>query len=354
MRSENLFRHSGLAAIILCSLILTCGGCGLEQRILGSQSQERPAAEVVGVSGRTDEAPVVQAGRLNVSGPEVPEAQLAAIANVQEAALKELQGQSHEVVGTAVSMYNGKPVLVALTRSHSRGIPRVSRGADVVELVVGDVRAQSYCCGTSTSRADECASGTLGAIVTDGIRSYWLSNWHVFVHPQGKVGDNVCSPGRYYASCGATPVIGTVSRFTPIRFDGSANTVDCAIARIIPGTNVSRLEAAGSNSFVPSGHVVAPSVNMAVKKVGGTTGFTTGTIVAVNATLSVSYRGIGTAKFTGVILTSAMSQEGDSGSLICQRSTNYPVALLFAGSSSVSVGGPIGTVFTAIGAHIPS
>lgn len=265
-----------------------------------------------------------------------------------------LRRSAPELLGTATSTFEGRPVVLALTRTPIGALPgRVAR-REVMQLVVGDVTAQAFYCGTSTGRADECSAGTLGAIVTDGIRNYWLSNWHVFMRPTGKVGDAINSPGRVDVRCGSSNLVGTVSRFTSLRFDGSTNTVDCAIARIIPGTSVSRVQAAGTNSFVPSATTRTATVGMAVKKVGRITGFTTGKVIAVNASLAVAYGGLGSANFKGVVLFSRMSESGDSGALICSQSGNNPVALLFAGSSTTSVGCPIGAVLTAVGARIPS
>ena len=49
------------------------------------------------------------------------------------------------------------------------------------------------------------------------------------------------------------------------------------------------------------------------------------------------------ARFTGQVLTEAMSQGGDSGSLVVDGTENKAVGLLFAGS-------PVATVFTPIDA----
>lgn len=298
-------------------------------------------------------ARVVRSEQLDAFGPASGDS-LAAATRDQDDVELSLRRAAPGLLGTAVSTFEGRPVVLALTRTPIGALPgRIAR-REVVQLVVGDVAAQAFCCGTSTGRADECSSGTLGAIVTDGVRNYWLSNWHVFVHPQGKVGDAIDAPGRYDAGCGTSNLVGTVSRFTPLRFDGSTNTVDCAIARIIPGTSVSSVQAAGTNSFVPSATIKTATVGLAVKKVGRSTGFTTGKVIAVNASLAVAYGGIGSANFKGVVLFSHLSEPGDSGSLICSQSGSNPVALLFAGSSTTSVGCPIGAVFTAVGAHVPN
>lgn len=288
---------------------------------------------------------------LLAAGESVRESLAAAIQS-QKTAHEVILRLDPDVVGTAASTLNGHPVVVALTRRTIPGLPARAAGLGLAQLVVGDVRAAGYYCGTSAGPSTQCSSGTLGAIVTDGVRNYWLSNWHVFVRTTGTVGTSILSPGRADAGCGYPPVVGNVSRFVPVRFDGSTNTVDCAIARIAPGITVSAIEAAGPNSFKPAAQTCLASIGLAVKKVGRTTGYTTGKVTAVNASLTVNYLGIGGAKFSGLVIFSHMSESGDSGSLIVSSAANLPVALLFADSPTTTVGCPINAVYQAIGAHI--
>jgi hypothetical protein len=101
--------------------------------------------------------------------------------------------------------------------------------------------------------------------------------------------------------------------------------------------------------------VRVPTVGLAVQKSGRTTGHTTGTISSINTTVSVRYSkscgsGGGTT-FTFpnqvVITGSTFSAGGDSGSLIVSTgSCPQPVALLFAGSSTSTIGNPAGLVLT--------
>jgi len=89
---------------------------------------------------------------------------------------------------------------------------------------------------------------------------------------------------------------------------------------------------------------LAPTLGMRVRKMGRTTGLTFGTITLLNATVNVGYttsRGNRTARFTGQVITEAMSQGGDSGSLVVDATQNKAVGLLFAGS-------PLATIFTPI------
>jgi len=110
----------------------------------------------------------------------------------------------------------------------------------------------------------------------------------------------------------------------------------------------------------PSPTTLEPTLNMPVQKSGRTTGQTFGTITTVNMTVNVGYSGCGTAKFVNqiVITPGSFSAGGDSGSLILHRtlrdSSNRfrPVALLFAGSSTMTIGNRINDVLGALSAAI--
>jgi len=83
---------------------------------------------------------------------------------------------------------------------------------------------------------------------------------------------------------------------------------------------------------------------MSVRKSGRTTEFTTGTITVLNATVNVSY-GVGqVARFENQIVTTPMSQGGDSGSLLVAGDALHAVGLLFAGSDQATIHNPIQAV----------
>lgn len=88
-----------------------------------------------------------------------------------------------------------------------------------------------------------------------------------------------------------------------------------------------------------------------VRKSGRTTGYTEGTITLLNATINVAY-GDRTARFTGQVITTPMSQGGDSGSLIVDGTENKAVGLLFAGSNLSTIFTPIDEVLSALNVTI--
>jgi hypothetical protein len=198
-----------------------------------------------------------------------------------------------------------------------------------------------------------CCSGTLGALVKDNNNTlYILSNNHVLgLSGQASPGDDISQPGLIDNNCQIPPI---VADFTIAPTLGSSN-VDAAIAQLKSGA----MDASGEieDIGVPSSVVASPAVGMSVAKSGRTTGFTTGTISSINTSVSVQYQsGCGqgkkfTVSYTNqvVINSSTFSAGGDSGSLIVTNNSNHqPVALLFAGSSTSTIGNPIGQVLTQV------
>jgi hypothetical protein len=201
-----------------------------------------------------------------------------------------------------------------------------------------------------------CCSGTLGALVTDGINQYILSNNHVIGRSGGAVaGDDISQPGLIDANCAITTVVADFTGAAPL---GPSN-VDAGLAQLRPG----QMDGSGfiEDIGVPGALIAPPTVGLAVAKSGRTTGFTTGSVTSINTSVSVQYsRECGGGKkftvgFTNQIVIggSTFSAGGDSGSLIVtNNSAHNPVGLLFAGSSSATIANPIGEVLTRLGATL--
>jgi hypothetical protein len=196
-----------------------------------------------------------------------------------------------------------------------------------------------------------CCSGTLGALVKDnnGVL-YILSNNHVLgLSGQANPGDAISQPGLIDNNCVTPPI---VADFT-VAPELEPSNVDAAIAQLRSGQmdETGEIEDIG----VPSSVVATPAVAMSVAKSGRTTGFTTGTITSINTTVNVQYtaRCGGGKRFTVnytnqvVIGGAGFSAGGDSGSLIVTNNSGHnPVALLYAGSSTTTIGNPAGEVLT--------
>jgi len=129
--------------------------------------------------------------------------------------------------------------------------------------------------------------------------------------------------------------------------DVPTNQVDCALAKPVN-------PAMFSDEIIQIGKVSGTkpaTLGQRVRKYGRTTSYTEGNITLLNATVNIAYNTIAgqkTARFTGMVITEAMSQGGDSGSLIVDMTENKAVGLLFAGSNLATIFIPIDNVLTAL------
>lgn len=215
--------------------------------------------------------------------------------------------------------------------------------------------------GVSVANNSFCAAGTIGAIVEKGGQKYILSNNHVLAREnQAAIGEPIVQPGRYdnKPKCAdnlATDKVAELSEFVTLKFDGTDNTVDAAIARLT--TTDFTCSTLPSFYGFPGSSTVTATVGLAIKKVGRTSVLTTGRVNAVNATINVNYGSSGVARFVGQIVTSGhFSKAGDSGSLVVtDDGNNNPVGLLFAGTSNgVTILNPIGDVLSDLNVSICS
>jgi hypothetical protein len=197
-----------------------------------------------------------------------------------------------------------------------------------------------------------CSGGTIGCVVQKNGNSYFLSNNHVFAREnKAAIGEDIVQPGLIEVNCSqiSNDVVADLSEFKSITFKRNANNkIDAAIAMIRPGIDFSCGMICG---YTPSATPVTAALNMAVKKCGRTTEYTTGTVNGLNVTVLISYSK-GTARFIGQVQFTDMSDSGDSGSLIVTQSGNNPVALLFAGSSTTTIGNPIQDVLSNFGVTV--
>lgn len=264
-----------------------------------------------------------------------------------------------DVIGTGTGVgSNGRLAVLVLTRRAGvAGIPSTVDGVQTEVRVIGDVVPYAkpggggLQCGTSTGNDLECAAGTIGAVVLKSGTKYLLSNNHVFARENdASIGEREDAPGRYDAhpKCAQNPQCATLAQFVNINFGGN-NTIDCAIATMSTSNPTS---VAQSGGYTATSTVVSPSVGLAVKKSGRTSGLTHDTISAINVTINVGYTA-GTATFTGQIMTGAQFiRSGDSGSLMVTETGNNPVGLCFAGGSGGAFANPIGPVLQAFAATI--
>lgn len=222
----------------------------------------------------------------------------------------------------------------------------------------------------TTKNTITCCGGTLGSLVTRGGTQYILSNTHVLARSDAaSIGDNIVQPGLIdtpTCTTAGTTTVANLSQFFNLQTSPTPN-IDAAIAQVVAGKvdtagKIVYLGAAVDSNGVPvadapQGGAGLPTSSIAtgraVAKSGRSTGLTCSTIEATNISTSVDYTtncdGTGT-NFTidyvnqiGVI-GGDFSGEGDSGSLIVTQDTAIPVALLYAGSNTDTVGNPVADV----------
>jgi hypothetical protein len=274
----------------------------------------------------------------------------------------------------------------------STATPTVSGSAAVTVLPPND-KAQSGAVelGTSGSNAKDsitsgnkitCCGGTLGALVQRDGTQFILSANHVLARSDAAaVGDAIIQPGLIdTATCTPTGAntVANLSAFFNMQ-TGPSPKIDAAIAQVIPGKvdgsgNILLLGDHTDSNGVPvpgapeAGLGIPANGNLVgtqVAKSGRSTGLTCAAVGAVDTLTSVSYTpncdGSGT-KFSVTfanqvdVMGGSFSASGDSGSLIVTGDKAEPVALLYAGSDSDSVGNPVADVlnFFASGGTTPS
>jgi hypothetical protein len=258
-------------------------------------------------------------------------------------------------------------------------------------------------------------AGTLGTIVTDRTtgEKLILSNNHVLANSNdAALGDNILQPGPTDGGQNPGDRVATLHRFERIRFIGEpegpldptpdpgpdaggcltilANLVNLIsqlsgsqqrlttvtgqavtptptamttapvvstqeVSNLVDAALAKPLDASMFTGEIRGIGVVsgtkAASLGQNVRKSGRTTDFTTGTVTLLNATVNVAY-GSKTARFTGQVITTPMSQGGDSGSLIVDGTENKAVGLLFAGSPQATIFNPIQAVLDALSINI--
>lgn len=229
----------------------------------------------------------------------------------------------------------------------------------------------------------QITAGTLGCVVRDrttGDRLI-LSNNHVLADINaGRAGDPILQPGSYDGGVEGKDMIAVLERFIPLRFKEAPSTCGIAnlmqgmvnvFARLIRSTHrirtyrvnpsaVNQVDAALARPLDDAmildeildigvvGGITPPRLGMNVRKSGRSSGFTTGQIRVLDASLQVEYDSH-IADFEGQIVTGAMSQPGDSGALLVTGEGLLAVGLLFAGSQQATVFNPIQPVLEALG-----
>ena len=212
-----------------------------------------------------------------------------------------------------------------------------------------------------------CCSGTLGSLLQRNGTLYILSNNHVLARSDSaSIGDAITQPGLIDANCSSTgtTTVGNLSQF--VNLETSGTNVDAAIAQIVTGTvdttgSILSLGATATGSVADAGppHAgpgITATIGENVAKSGRTTGLTCSSVSSISLATSIDYQqgcstgSTFTVNFTNQISVAggSFSASGDSGSLIVDETTADPVALLFGGSDTDTVGNPVAEVLAAL------
>jgi hypothetical protein len=298
----------------------------------------------------------------------------------------------YSISGSILPADTSKPVTVTIT-AILQADPAATGTATITLLTQGQAAqtgaielgtsGSNFHAFTTSGNTISCCGGTLGSLVVRNLTNYILSNNHVLANSDsGAIGDAIIQPGLIdnpainptCQSAGTTTVANLSQFFT---LEGNPpNPVDAAIAQIVSGQvdtsgNILLLGATADANGVPlagaphAGSGVTANVGTLVAKSGRSSGLTCSTIETTPATFSVDYAETcgGSTSFTVMYSNQVgvsggdFSEEGDSGALIVTQSTADPVALLFAGSDTDTVGNPIEDVLLAMADqsnHVPT
>ena len=286
-------------------------------------------------------------------------------------------GKGHKYVNgvdtgrDAVVVFVSKKVLLNRLDAED-AVPKKYKGVETDVIEVGEIKPlrtteHRPAPGGVSIGHYKVTAGTLGMAIEDanGFR-FILSNNHVLANSNNaKLGDPIYQPG---VADGGTDknIIGHLVRFVPIKMQGDEQEhSNCPIAKIvirafnfmagffsrktrlgayIPNINLVDCALASPTKYEdlseeileiwkPFGYADV-GIGTIVKKSGRTSGLTFGKVLAVEATINVSF-GNSVAEFRDQIVTEKMGSPGDSGSVVLNE-YNEIIGLLFAGSDIIT------------------
>lgn len=235
----------------------------------------------------------------------------------------------------------------------------------------------------------QVTAGTLGCIVRDRLTGerLILSNNHVLANGNdAAAGDPILQPGPADGGEVGRDTLAYLERFSSIRYSNEPATCNVAqayarfgnyLARVYGAHHrlqayqahpaaINRIDAAVARPVRPQDIIdevfeVGPvcgtadaALGMSVIKSGRSSGYTTGTITILDATINVNYDFDRAARFDGQIVATPMSQGGDSGSLVLNAGERRAVGLLFAGSGQATIFNPIELVLDRLQVSLPA
>ena len=189
--------------------------------------------------------------------------------------------------------------------------------------------------GLSVGNLKQRTTGTLGALVRDLATNDLciLSNWHVLCGgPEAAVGDGISQPGPMDLGSNPARTVASLERWLRL-----SEQLDAALARLAP--DVESIEQLFDTAITPTA-TTAPLLGMPVIKSGAVSGVTHAVVDGISGSYRLDYTGFGDgpqwmSRFRLVpdpaAPATALSLEGDSGSLWVESATGRAVGLHFAG-----------------------
>lgn len=253
-------------------------------------------------------------------------------------------------------------------RAEVIGRPRINVGARIPGHSYFYERGGRIACGSSIAPSTVGYAGTLGAFAkNDQDHIFAISNNHVFAHcNHTPIGMPILSPATRDANAGRrapTEVCvysgmielrsGVPQLVTPVSFDA-------AYGRVRDANVISSWQGDDVDGFDTPPNVIEPETGMRVKKFGRTTGFTLGTIEALQpAAWMMPYRSdkfnadvwlqdTWTIRWDGI---EPFALGGDSGSLVVTEDGGSALGLVFAANALGSYAEmcPLGPILESFG-----
>ena len=261
-----------------------------------------------------------EAGR--ISGEVIAAATATHVARLSEATASYVAQQAQATATAAAAQVSG--VAVEFLRS---GVRPLRSGASV-----GGVR------GTA---------GTIGCFVRNGNGDiYLLSAADVLGGPDYKLGTAVTQPGPIDGGQEPDDVVGYFVKYLPLA-DGASVANLAGLARLKEGIEFETI----IPGIGPIQGIRDPRVGMSVRKLGRTTGLTTGQITAIGQELSISLPwAMGeerSLRLRDCIVCSLMSASGDGGALVVDEE-GYAIGIVVAASQSRTILAPIQEVLDSL------
>jgi hypothetical protein len=201
---------------------------------------------------------------------------------------------------------------------------------------------------------DLIMAGTLGALVARGATHFILSNNHVLANENSlPIGSAIYQPGLLDHGNPATDAIARLSQFVPLSA-GTPNRVDCAIAELTD-IDLGRARVMSKVGKLSGDQPLDAVQGARVEKVGRGTGYTTGAVFDVSATVTLDYE-LGELQFVDQVLIRGDSGEfsayGDSGAIVVDVKSRRAIGLLIGGTTEYSVVNHLGDVLTELGVSL--